>query len=66
MAACTFSGLPLDWEVAAAERALRGALLLDGLKPEPGYELARYNDPLTPPWLRRNEVLIRVDGFSLG
>ena len=48
-----------------AERRLRGALLLDGLKPEEGYKLARYNDPFTPPFLRRNEILIRLEDYQL-
>lgn len=65
VAACQFGGLPLDWEVRAAERQLRGALLLDGFQPDDGYFLARYNDPFTLPALRRNEVLIRLpDGFE--
>lgn len=66
VAAATFSGWPFKWEVAAAERALRGALVLDGLQAEEGYELARYNDPFTPPFLRRNEVLIRLRNFDVG
>ncbi len=56
-----FGGWPLEWEVAEQVRLLRGALLLDGLHAKDGYELARYNDPFTPPWLRRNEVLIELD-----
>lgn len=52
-------------QVVEAERRLRAALLLDGLKPEEGYSLARYNDPLTPPPIRRNEVLIKLEGFEL-
>ena len=51
-------------QVRAAERRLRGALLLDGLEPAEGWLLARYNDPFTPLPLRRNEVLITLpDGF---
>lgn len=61
VAARSFGGWPLDWEVAEQERLLRGALLLDGLSAKEGFELARYNDPFTPPWLRRNEVLVEVD-----
>lgn len=52
-------------QVVEAERRLRAALLLDGLKPKPGYELARYNDPFTLPFLRRNEVLIELEDFQL-
>lgn len=60
VAARTFGGWPQEWEVKEEERLLRGALLLDGLQPSAGYTLARYNDPFTPPWLRRNEVLIEL------
>ena len=44
-----------------AERRLRGALLLDGLQAEDSCYLARYNDPFTLPFLRRNEVLVRLE-----
>lgn len=63
-AAARFSGYALDFEVRAVERELRGALLRDGLKPALGYRLARYNDPLTPIFLRRNEVLIDLEDFE--
>lgn len=52
-------------QVVEAERRLRGALLLDGLEPGEGYALARYNDPFTLPFLRRNEVLISLKNFEL-
>lgn len=65
IAATAFGGIPLDFEVTEAERKLRAALLLDGHKGQEGYQLARYNDPFTLPFLRRNEVLIAVDEFEL-
>ena len=65
LAATSFGGIPLDFEVTEAERRLRAALLLDGHKAQDGYQLARYNDPFTLPFLRRNEVLIAVDNFEL-
>ena len=52
-------------QVVEAERRLRGALLVDGLKVKPGYSLARYNDPFTLPFVRRNEVLIELEVFEL-
>ncbi|KAI8463623.1 MAG: SOUL heme-binding protein-domain-containing protein [Monoraphidium minutum] len=64
VAATRFSGWALDWEVQSAERELRRALLRDGLAPAAGYRLARYNDPLTPPPLRRNEVLVDLPEFE--
>lgn len=65
VAAASFGGIPLDFEVTEAERTLRAALLLDGLKAQDDYQLARYNDPFTLPFLRRNEVLIRLEDFEL-
>ena len=47
-----------------AERKLRGLLLLDGLNPEEGYTLARYNSPFEPPFIRRNEILIKLKAFG--
>jgi hypothetical protein len=64
VAAARFPGLPFDWQVASAERALRAALLRDGLAPAVGYRLARYNDPTVLPPFRRNEVLIDLPGFE--
>lgn len=52
-------------QVIEAERRLRGALLIDGYCPEEGYTLARYNDPFTLPFLRRNEVVITLENFTM-
>lgn len=60
VAAIEFDGWPLEWQVRAAERQLRGALALDGIEAADGYMLARYNDPFTLPQFRRNEVLIGI------
>ena len=60
VAALSFSGIPLDWEVLAAERKLRGLLLVDGVQASDGYLLARYNEPFVLPPLKRNEVLIEL------
>ena len=65
VAARSFSGLPLDWQVRDNERRLRAAVLLDGCKPEEGYKLARYNDPFTLPGFRKNEVLIRLSDYQI-
>lgn len=63
-AAATFAGVATGTGCAAAEAALRAALLRDGLRPGGGYRLARYNDPSVPPALRRNEVLIALEPGS--
>lgn len=52
-------------QVVAAEKNLRSALLSADMSPKESYVLARYNDPFTPPFLRRNEILIQLDGFDL-
>ncbi len=64
VAAISFAGIPLDWEVLAAERKLRGLLLVDGLPMEDTYMLARYNEPFVPPLFKRNEVLIELKDFD--
>ncbi len=62
---CMCSALPAcTTQVVQNERTLRDDLVRDGLNPKPGYVLARYNDPGTIPSLRRNEVLIELDGFT--
>jgi hypothetical protein len=57
-------GWPLDADVRRAEKRLRASLQRDGVAralSAPGqYRLLRYNDPLTPPQLRRNELLVEV------
>lgn len=45
MAATKFSGKPTEERVREKEKELRSALLKDGLKPQQGCLLARYNDP---------------------
>lgn len=65
VAAIKFPGIATNEDTVSAERELRAALLRDGLRPRAGYSLARYNDPSTPGFLRRNEVLIELDGFVL-
>lgn len=60
-AAARFGGVATDGDVAREERVLRAALLADGLRPAAGYALARYNDPFTLPFFRRNEVLIDLE-----
>jgi len=65
MAALSFGGLPLDFQVTEAERKLRGLLLLDGFMTEGAsdYLLARYNSPFE--LLRRNEILIRLKDIDI-
>ena len=45
MAATKFSGKPTEELVRKKEKELQSALLKDGLEPQQGCLLARYNDP---------------------
>ncbi|XP_020249279.1 uncharacterized protein LOC109826660 isoform X2 [Asparagus officinalis] len=66
VAAMKFSGTTNEELVCNKEKELRSALLNDGLKPQNGCMLARYNDPgRTWSFIMRNEVLIWLDDFTL-
>ncbi len=56
-AAIRFSGRQTDENVAAHEEKLRQWLLTRGYTNLPNPIYAYYNDPMTPPPLRRNEVI---------
>ncbi len=58
-AAIRFSGFSGAKKVDRKTRELLDWMEQKGLKPVGTPELARYNPPITPPFFRRNEVLIR-------
>uniref|UniRef100_A0ACD5WXY2 Uncharacterized protein n=1 Tax=Avena sativa TaxID=4498 RepID=A0ACD5WXY2_AVESA len=60
-----FSGRPEEEIVVKKEKELRSELLKDGLKPQQGCLLARYNDPRTKSFVMRNEVLMWLNDFTL-
>ncbi|GAV59728.1 SOUL domain-containing protein/DUF2358 domain-containing protein [Cephalotus follicularis] len=61
-----FSGKPTEEIVCEKEKALRSNIIRDGLKPDKGCLLARYNDPgRTWSFTMRNEVLIWLEEFLL-
>ncbi|KAJ0977829.1 hypothetical protein J5N97_013303 [Dioscorea zingiberensis] len=61
-----FSGKPTEEVAQIKEKELRSAVLKDGLKPQEGCLLARYNDPgRTWSFIMRNEVLMWIDEFTL-
>ncbi|XP_025701706.1 uncharacterized protein [Arachis hypogaea] len=61
-----FSGKPTEDIVREKERTLRSNIIRDGLKPQMGCLLARYNDPgRTWSFIMRNEVVIWLDDFSM-
>lgn len=60
MVAIRFSGFTTEGSIAQATEKLKAWASEKGLvlKGEP--QIARYNDPFTLPWRRRNEILIEV------
>lgn len=60
MASFRFSGRWTDARFAEASAKLTAWVEEQGLTPAGEIEFAYYNDPFTPPFLRRNEVLIEV------
>ncbi|KAK7328412.1 hypothetical protein VNO77_22518 [Canavalia gladiata] len=65
-AATKFSGKPTEDIVCKKEKTLRSNIVKDGLKPQHGCLLARYNDPgRTWSFIMRNEVLIWLEDFLL-
>lgn len=62
MAAVRFSGTATDAILAAREQALRSWLAERGVAAAGPATYAYYNDPFTPPFLRRYEVMIAVAG----
>lgn len=60
MAAIRFSGVAEDMMIARQEETLRAWLDAEGILPAGPSVYAYYNDPFTPGFLRRNEVLIPV------
>lgn len=67
LAAITFSGPgPREDMVATKREELLGLLREAGVEPVPGVEpkLWQYHPPFAPPWQRRNEVLLEVQGVD--
>jgi hypothetical protein len=60
VAAIIFSGWTTRASIAENTAKLQAWMAKLGLKPASAPQVARYNDPFTLPWNRRNEVLIEV------
>lgn len=60
LAAIVFSGRVTKESRARYEAQLMSWLREEGLTPEGPVTVARYNDPFTLPWNRRNELLVKV------
>ncbi|MEL7348196.1 MAG: heme-binding protein [Pseudomonadota bacterium] len=61
-ASVRFSGVATDARLAEREQALRSWLADRGLPSGGVAAYAYYNDPITPGFLRRNEILIEIEG----
>jgi hypothetical protein len=61
VAVSMFDGFTTDAAVRERTEELRAWLSARGMKSDGVATLARYNDPLTLPWNRRNEVWIDID-----
>jgi hypothetical protein len=60
MAVRRFSWFTPDWRVARQEQKLLSTLDSAGIDPRGEPTLLRYNDPRTPPFMRRNEVAVEI------
>lgn len=61
MAVIRFSGFSTDEKVKAKTEELTQWIAKEGLKVAGTPQFARYNPPITPPFMRRSEVLIAVE-----
>jgi hypothetical protein len=66
VAVVTFSGYANERTIEEKTKSLLQALKLDGvaLRSVPG--IALYDPPWTPPFMRRNEVLVEIDEGGTG
>lgn len=60
VAAIRFSWYAPEWRAERQSRTLLATLESNGIEPLGEPSLLRYNDPWTPPFLRRNEVAVEV------
>lgn len=61
MAVVRFSGLTTRKSMAEQTARLQTWMQTRGLRAEATPQIARYNDPLTLPWNRRNEMMFKVE-----
>ena len=61
VAAKRFSWYAPRWRVTRQERTLRKTIGSAGINTEGSASLLRYDDPWTPPFMRRNEVIVEID-----
>lgn len=59
-ASVTFSGTTNPKKIREYEEMLLNWITKNKMKPSGNFRLARYNPPFTPPFLRRNEILMDI------
>jgi SOUL heme-binding protein len=64
VAAVTFSDYATDVAIREHTESLLEALQRDGLTVRSAPRVALYNPPWTPPFMRKNEVLVEIDWMS--
>lgn len=65
-ASIEFTGLATDGEVMRQRAALEDALLADGITYDNlSFRVLQYNPPYTLPWLRRNEVVLKLVDYPV-
>jgi hypothetical protein len=60
MAVVRFGGFTTESSIGEQTRRLRDWMAAQGLQASGEAQIARYNDPFTLPWNRRNEIMIPV------
>jgi hypothetical protein len=60
-AVIAFSGYPAEGKMKAKTAKLLAALVRDGRLTRATPQIALYNPPWTPPFMRRNEVMVEID-----
>ena len=61
MAVRSFSWSTPEWRVRRMERELLSTIQREGIAPVGDPVLLRYDDPWTPPFMRRNEVAVEIE-----
>tara|TARA_A100001011_G_C13964847_1_gene696807 strand:- start:60 stop:707 length:648 start_codon:yes stop_codon:yes gene_type:complete len=63
-AVIVFSGWTTESKISERTEQLKGWILANGYIAKGPIQVARYNDPFTIPWLRRNEIIIKVEKLT--
>jgi hypothetical protein len=56
----SFNGFASEVSVSEKKREFAAALAAKELKPISEVQLAQYDPPWSPPWMRRNELIVEI------